>query len=182
MMSDDDESAAVVRCLQGDARAFEIIVETYQRVLFNVALRMVNDRDDAKDVVQGAFVKAYEKLHTYDRRRKFFSWIYRITVNECLNHLARRKRSQLLDAESEEPQRGPDDVVEHREVEVMIGAALLELPVDYRGVIVLRHFVHLSHREMSRVLEIPEKTVKSRLHTARKLLGELLAKRGVSRA
>ena len=65
---------------------------------------------------------------------------------------------------------------------VLIGAALLDLSVDYRGVIILRHFVHLSHREMSRVLEIPEKTVKSRLHSARKLLGELLVKRGVSRA
>jgi len=93
-MSDDEEQAAVVRCLQGEARAFESIVDAYQRVLFNVALRMVNDRDDAQDVVQAAFVKAYEKLRTYDQRRKFFSWIYRITVNECLNHLARRRRPE----------------------------------------------------------------------------------------
>jgi len=84
--------------------------------------------------------------------------------------------------DEDEPGRGPDDALEAREVETVIGAALLDLSTDYRGVIILRHFVHLSHREMSRVLEIPEKTVKSRLHTARKLLGELLAKRGVSRA
>lgn len=179
-MSDDEEQAAVERCLRGESRAFETIVDSYQRVLFNVALRMVNDRDDAQDVVQSAFVKAYEKLHTYDRRRKLFSWIYRITVNECLDHLARRKRQGSLD--EDEPGRGPDDALEEREVETVIGAALLDLSIDYRGVIILRHFVHLSHREMSRVLEVPEKTVKSRLHTARKLLGELLAKRGVSRA
>lgn len=179
-MSDDEEQAAVVRCLQGEARAFGPIVDAYQRVLFNVALRMVNDRDDAQDVVQAAFVKAYEKLHTYDRRRKFFSWIYRITVNECLNHLARRRRPEPVD--EGEYERSPDDALEQREVEAVIGAALLDLSVDNRGVIILRHFVHLSHREMSRVLEVPEKTVKSRLHTARKLLGELLAKRGVSRA
>lgn len=179
-MSDDEEQAAVERCLRGESRAFETIVDSYQRVLFNVALRMVNDRDDAQDVVQSAFVKAYEKLHTYDRRRKLFSWIYRITVNECLDHLARRKRQGSMD--EDDAGRGPDDALEAREVEAVIGAALLDLTVDYRGVIILRHFVHLSHREMSRVLEIPEKTVKSRLHTARKLLGELLAKRGVSRA
>lgn len=179
-MSDDEEQAAVERCLRGESRAFETIVDSYQRVLFNVALRMVNDRDDAQDVVQSAFVKAFEKLHTYDRRRKLFSWIYRITVNECLDQLARRKRQGQMD--EDEPGRGPDDALEEREVETVIGAALLDLSIDYRGVIILRHFVHLSHREMSRVLEVPEKTVKSRLHTARKLLGELLAKRGVSRA
>ena len=180
MMSDDEEQAAVERCLRGESRAFETIVDRYQRVLFNVALRMVNDRDDAQDVVQSAFVKAYEKLHTYDRRRKLFSWIYRITVNECLDHMARRRRQAPMD--EDEPGQGPDHALEEREVETLIGAALLDLSTDYRGVIILRHFVHLSHREMSRVLEIPEKTVKSRLHTARKLLGELLAKRGVSRA
>lgn len=180
MMSDDEELAAVERCLSGESRAFETIVDSYQRVLFNVALRMVNDRDDAQDVVQAAFLKAYEKLRTYDRRRKFFSWIYRIVVNECLDHMARRKRQGPVDRD--EPGRGPDDTLEEREVEAVIGAALLDLSIDYRGVIILRHFVHLSHREMSRVLEIPEKTVKSRLHSARKLLGELLVKRGVSRA
>jgi RNA polymerase sigma-70 factor, ECF subfamily len=180
LMSDDEELAAVERCLSGESRAFETIVDSYQRVLFNVALRMVNDRDDAQDVVQAAFLKAYEKLRTYDRRRKLFSWIYRIVVNECLDQLARRKRQGPVDGD--EPGRGPDDTLEEREVEAVIGAALLDLSVDYRGVIILRHFVHLSHREMSRVLEIPEKTVKSRLHSARKLLGELLVKRGVSRA
>lgn len=179
-MSDDEERAAIARCLTGESRAFAVLVDSYQRVLFNVALRMVNDKDDAEDVVQASFVKAYEKLHTYDRRRKFFSWIYRITVNECLNHLARRKRHEP--GGEDETSRGPEDAMEQREVEAVIGAALLDLSIDYRGAIILRHFVHLSHREMSRVLDVPEKTVKSRLHTARKLLGELLAKRGVTRA
>lgn len=180
MMSDDEELAAIARCLTGESRAFAVLVDAYQRVLFNVALRMVNDRDDAEDVVQASFMKAYEKLHTYDRRRKFFSWIYRITVNECLDLLARRKRREPEG--EDEPGRRPDEALEQREVEAVIGAALLDLSIDYREVIILRHFVHLSHREMSRLLGIPEKTVKSRLHTARRLLGEQLAKRGVTRA
>ena len=175
-----DDPALVRRSLEGDAGAFEQLVSNYQRVLFSVALRLLGNYEDARDATQNAFIKVYQRLDTYDSRYRFFSWIYRITVNECLDHLARRTRQGPVDGD--EPERGPDDTLEEREVEAVIGAALLDLSIDYRGVIILRHFVHLSHREMSRVLEIPEKTVKSRLHSARKLLGELLVKRGVSRA
>jgi RNA polymerase sigma factor (sigma-70 family) len=181
-MFEDDEAGAVARVLAGDRRAYGEIVDRYQRVLYNVALRMVNHREDAQDIVQSAFVKAFEKLATYDPRRKLFSWIYRITVNECLNHLARRRRgdSDASWTEAEGPSQEED--LDRQETERMIGAALLELPADQRGVIILRHFIHLSHHEMSRILEVPEKTVKSRLHTARKVLGDVLRRQGVTRA
>ena len=182
MMFEDDEAGAVARTLAGDRRAYGEIVDRYQRVLFNVALRMVNHREDAQDIVQAALVKAYEKLGTYDPRRKFFSWIYRITVNECLNHLARRRRGDHDASWTEAAGPSQEEDLDRQQTERMIGLALLELPADHRGVIILRHFIHLSHHEMSRILEVPEKTVKSRLHTARKLLGQVLQRQGVTLA
>ena len=181
MITDDEEAALVARTLQGDPRAFASLVDAYQRVLFNVALRMVNNFHDAQDLVQTSFVKAYEKLDTYDPKRKFFSWIYRIAVNECLNHLSRRRPADDL-VWSAASERSPDEALDQEQVGTMIGFALLDLSPDNRGVIILRHFIHLSHREMARVLELPEKTVKSRLHTARKLLGNVLIKQGAWRA
>ena len=84
-MTAEDEEALVLRSLAGDQKAFGELVGAHQQVLFNVALRMLNDREDARDVTQTAFLKAWRKLDTYDRRNKFFSWIYRILLNEALN-------------------------------------------------------------------------------------------------
>ena len=86
MIDGDADATLVARCLEGDASAFEPIVRRYQRVLYNVAFRMVGDREDARDIVQSAFVKAWEKLATFDPRHRFFSWMYRIVVNESSRH------------------------------------------------------------------------------------------------
>ena len=85
MVDGDPDAELVARCLRGEVEAFEPLVLRYQRVLFNVAWRMLGDREDARDVVQGAFVKAWEKLASFDPRYRFFSWMYRIVVNESLN-------------------------------------------------------------------------------------------------
>ena len=90
---DADDLALVARCRAGDTRAFEPIVERYRRVLYTVALRMLGNAEEANDVAQNAFVKAFQKLDTFDPNRRFFSWIYRILVNECLN--ARRDQRPL---------------------------------------------------------------------------------------
>ena len=84
-MVDDQDQALVRQCLDGHTRAFEALVDRYQKPLFNVALRMLDDAQDAEDITQTVFIKAFEKLATYDDRYKFFSWIYKMTVNEALN-------------------------------------------------------------------------------------------------
>jgi RNA polymerase sigma-70 factor (ECF subfamily) len=173
--SADDDIAVVERCLDGDHAAFEIVVVRYQRVLFNVALRMLGEHADASDATQNAFVKAYEKLGTYDRHHRFFSWIYRILRNECLNVLrARRRRESLVPLDTAVAASSPLDVLQVAERKARVNAALLALSPDYREVIAARYFAGLSYQEMSAALEIPEKTVKSRLHTARQRLGQLL--------
>lgn len=181
-MAREDEAELVTRSLEGDTRAYGRLIDAHQRVLFNLALRMVNDFEDAKDLTQIVFIKAYENLASFERGRKFFSWIYRIMVNESLNLIARRRSAEPLDETMEASERSPDRIAESNEMNGIIQEALTELSSDHRQVILLRHFAQLSHQEMSEMLEIPEKTVKSRLFTARRVLGEILTKRGVSLA
>jgi RNA polymerase sigma-70 factor (ECF subfamily) len=178
-MQEPDDRDLVRRCLSGDLKAFETILERYQKPLFNVALRVLSNADDAADVTQATFVKAYEKLNSYDDRYKFFSWLYRIAVNTSLNFLDQKKRSDLL---------GDEDVSEGNRLEEELHAservekledAILNLPVEYRVVIVLKHFHDLSYEEMGLILDIPEKTVKSRLFTARQMLKDILIKAGL---
>jgi RNA polymerase sigma-70 factor (ECF subfamily) len=166
-----DDQTAVTRCLSGDSAAFEGIVGRYQQVLFTVALRMLGNEEDARDAAQNTFVKVFENLRSYDPRHRFFSWIYRILMNECLNV---RRRPSLLQTHSsfEDVIARPADadLVENAERRSAVKKAILELPQTYREVIVLRHFAALSYEEMGEAIGIPLKTVKSRLYSARQLL------------
>ncbi len=170
---DADDLALVARCRAGETAAFEALVGRYQRVLFTVALRMLGNDDAASDAAQNAFVKAYRKLETFDPTRRFFSWIYRILVNECLN--ARRDRPPHEPLAPDLAAVGtPADVFETAERRRGVQAAILALPMEYREVIVLRHFTELSYEEIAETLHVPAKTVKSRLHTARARLAAML--------
>jgi RNA polymerase sigma-70 factor (ECF subfamily) len=170
---DADDLALVARCRAGETAAFEALVERYQRVLFTVALRMLGNYDAASDAAQNAFVKAYQKLETFDPARRFFSWIYRILVNECLN--ARRDGRPHEPIPSDLAADGtPADLFEMAERRRRVQAAVLALPMEYREVIVLRHFTELSYEEIGETRHVPAKTVKSRLHTAKERLAAML--------
>ncbi len=179
---DEEEDCLLARCLEGDGGAFGTLIDRYQRVLFNVSLRMVGNREDALDITQTVLLKAYENLGSFDRKRRFFSWVYRIAINESLNHLSRRRRQEPMDEALPSHESGPDDEWVRSRLHDSVQEALLKLTPDYRQVIVLRHFAELSYQEMGRVLEVPEKTVKSRLYTARQLLGEIFSKQGIHSA
>ena len=171
---DGADLAAVRRCLDGDQAAFEELVLRYQRPLFNVALRLLGRYDEASDATQNAFVKAYGHLDTFDTSQRFFSWIYRILRNECLNVL-RGKRSwePLSDVVLGGAQ--PADAVEDVERQRAVHQALMSLDADYREVIVLRHFAGMSYEDIATTLGIPAKTVKSRLYSARQRLAANLS-------
>ena len=170
----EDEDGLIGRCLDGDKAAFEPLVERYHGPLFRVAARMLGSREEARDVTQTTFLKAYQALATCDRQRKFFSWIYRILVNECLNTLRARRQFTDLDRSLAAPAPAAD-AVESAETRMRVRRALLQLTPDQRDVIVLRHFAEMRYEQMAAALGIPEKTVKSRLFTARQRLCELLA-------
>lgn len=168
-----DEDGLIGRCLAGDKSAFEPLVERYYRPLFRAASRLLGDQEQARDATQTAFLKAYQSLATCDRQRRFFSWIYRILVNECLNTLRTRRPMQGLDDGLAATVTA--DPIDTSETRRRVRKALLQLPADQRDVIVLRHFAELRYEQIAAALGIPEKTVKSRLFSARQRLCELLA-------
>ena len=168
--NDDLDRALVRRYLNGERAAGDELVNRFHRSVFNVALRMLGNVQDAEDVTQTAFGNAFAALDSYDPKYRFFSWIYRMTVNESLNTLKRR-RDLALDGSFDVPAAGG---ASESDAEDRVGRALLELKPDDRAVVVLRHFVSFSYEEISNVLEVPVKTVKSRLFTARERLRESL--------
>ena len=175
-----DDSVLTQETLRGDTRSFELLVEKYYKILFNGALRMLGNSEDARDVAQITFMKAYEKLHTFKPEFKFFSWIYRIMIHESLNFRGRRKLREPQEGELIEPVRNPEEECARSELSSAISTALMQLSPDMRVVVILRHFVGYSYDEMSEILEIPERTVKSRLYSARRQLGALLVGRSAT--
>ncbi len=181
-MDTGDDGELVERTRNGDVRAFELLVGRYEGPLFNLALRMLNNVEDARDVTQMAFVKAYRHLDRFDGRGRFFSWIYRIAVNESLNARSRRRQDVALDEQMAWPGRAPDEEAGAEEERRMVQDVLMELAPPQRKLIVMRHLLHMSHADMGDTLGIPEKTVKSRLFSARRAMAALLKRRGVTQS
>lgn len=175
--ADEQDRALIRRYLEGERDAAGGLVDRYQKRLFNVAVRMLGNTQDAEDVTQTVFLNAFLKLRSYDPRYRFFSWIYRLAVNESLNMLKRRKRTVTLEDAPDLPAPGaaPDHAAE---VQEFVGKALMGLKPDDRTVVVLKHFLFFSYEEIADVLEIPVKTVKSRLFTARERLRLTMREQG----
>jgi len=179
-MAKDNDAMLVEACLHGDRHAFNELVDRYEGPLFSAAYRITGSVEDAMDATQNAFVNAYEKLHTFDSSYRFFSWIYRIAVNQSLNLVDRRREQTELVEDTPAESRGPAEIFDSTETRGHLKQALLELEPHYRTVIVLKHLEGFSYREIGELLEVPEKTVKSRLFTARQRLRVILTKRGVA--
>ncbi len=177
-----DDNGRVRRCLDGDPGAFEELVVAYQGVLFHLALRMTGNQEDARDLTQNVFLKAYRALSSFDYQHRFYSWIYRIMMNEALNFLDRRKPQSELDEQLPDRSMGPEDRAHRGAIEDVVQDAIMTLPPGDRQVLALRHFQDLSYLEMADVLGVPEKTVKSRLYSARQRLGDELRRRGITEA
>lgn len=178
-MSTPDDASVIRMCLEGDSNAFGILIDRYQRALFNTALRMTGDSEEAADISQETFVKAYQRLREYRPEHKFFSWIYRILVNDTLNRLKQRNKTQSIETDVTSDDRLPDEQFDAKRQSSRIESALRALAFDQRIVIVLRYFNDMTYQEMSAILSLPEKTVKSRLYSARQNLASLLTRMGV---
>jgi RNA polymerase sigma-70 factor (ECF subfamily) len=176
-MSKTDDTQLIERCRSGDRKAFEALLVEYEKPVFNAAFRMLNNRNDAEDVTQTVFLKVFENIDQFDPSRRFFSWIYRITLNESINWLGKRNRLEPLTVEAAFEGKGPEQELESARVAANVQAALQTIKSDYRSVVVLKHFLGCSYTEISQVLDIPEKKVKSRLYTARQQLKDALTGR-----
>jgi len=177
MSEDEKDRMCVERCLSGDADAFEGILERYERPIYNAVVRMGAEREDARDICQQVFIKVYQHLDTYDPARKFFSWLYRIAINEAINQMKSQRVWEPLSRNLVYRHPDPEETLEAVEQEREIQSGLLALEMKYRLAIIVSYFLQLSYEEAAHVLSVPEKTVKSRLFTARQLLREVLEKR-----
>ena len=177
-MGNSREHALILRCKRGDRQALGELIKEYERPIYNAAYRILGNPDDAADVTQTVFMRAFERIDQYDPEYKFFSWIYRIAVNESINQRSRSKNQQSFEDEEFADSARPEDEVDAQSLSRIIQAGLMELQEDYRVVVVLRHFSDMSYRDISNILRIPEKTVKSRLYSARQLMKVRLIKQG----
>ncbi len=160
--------------VEGNRKAFETLLIRYEKPVFNAAYRMLNNREDARDVTQTAFLKAYEHLNDFDPKFKFFSWIYRIALNESVNCINKRSRTEALVREPIAETGGPEDAMNQEMRSRHLQSALMTIKPEYRMVIVLKHFIDCNYLEISQILDIPEGRVKSRLYSGRQLLKEAL--------
>lgn len=177
-MSEPDDTTLMERCTQGDRQAFETLLVRYEKPVYNAAYRMLHSRDDARDVTQTVFLKVYENLDSYDPQYRFFSWIYRIALNESINLIKKTSRLEPLESDTESHAKGPEQQASSDEMSEEVQTALMAIKSDYRSIVVLKHFLGCSYSEISEILEVPEKTVKSRLYTARQLLKQQLDQNG----
>jgi len=165
--------AVVARCRGGDRAAFGELVVRYQRPVYNAAYWILRKPEDASDVAQTVFLKVVEQLDDYDPQYRFFSWIYRIAVNESLNLLRRNGHEEALDEDVElaaDASMDPERQLDAKERKERVRSALMEASTADRTVLMLRHFGELSYDEIGHVLEVDAKTVKSRLFDARQRL------------
>lgn len=174
-MSDSSDRDLILRARRGETEAFGELVTRTQAAVFNVCYRLLGERREAEDLAQEAYLRAYERLETFDLERPFLPWMRRVAANLCLNHLsARAPDSPELDEERDkaDPGEGPPNRLERRQQSERLRAALGSLPPRYRIVLELRHFQELSYDEIAQALNRPLSDVKSDLFRARKLLAE----------
>ena len=165
----------ILRARRGDAEAYGDLVARHQTSVFNVCYRILHNRADAEDLAQETFIRALDRLHTFDLEREFSPWIRRVAANLCLNHIESHKSTAPLDEERDEDKtQSPGEQVEVKERSEQIRSALASLPPHYRLVVELRHYQELSYDEIASELNIPLSDVKSHLFRARKLLAEKL--------
>jgi len=168
----------VERCLAGEAEAFHGLVERHQDALYRLVFRFLANRDDALEITQEAFARAFEKLHMFDRRRSFSVWLLSVAANLARDLLRKRgRRSEVLDPERIEQAPGgeaPERGAAEREEAELLRRAVASLSDEKRLAVVLRYFEGKSIAEVAEITGTPKGTLKVRLYRARKELGRML--------
>lgn len=165
----------------GDRSAFENLVQVYYAYVYRLSLRLLGQANDAEDATQETFITIHRAIKRFKGGSALSTWIYRIAYNTCLDELRRQKRRPVThwdEAAAEymqaDPDQAPEDMIIAREDQQVIRAALAELPIEYRAVLVLREVEDLSYEEIADVLQCPVGTVRSRLARGRRRLAETL--------
>lgn len=185
-----EDKQIIEQVLAGDNDAFGALVERYQNRVYNLALRMCGNRDDAFDLAQEAFFRAWRSLEGFQFESAFSTWLFRLTANVCLDWLRARKRrptvslttvddeEETVELELPDPAKGPEALLLAAEDRAALARAMNQLPVEYRQILTMRAINDLSYTEIAEILQIKEGTVKSRLSRARLALRNKLLQNG----
>ncbi len=189
-MTREQEAAVIQSVLDGDVNAFEVLVKEYEKNVYNLALRMTGNSEDAADMSQEAFIKAYNSLSSFRGDSKFSVWLYRIVSNVCLDYLRSRTRKPTVSLSTEnddgeeieldiaDETQSPEFLFDRRLTRDAVRRGLAALPPDHREILLLREIQGLSYEEIAAALELEAGTVKSRIFRARKKLCSFLIKDG----
>jgi RNA polymerase sigma-70 factor (ECF subfamily) len=180
-----DADLEIVRQVQaGDVAAFDRLIVKYRERVYGVVYHMTSNREDAADITQDAFIKAFQSIHRFGGQSSFFTWLYRIAVNSALSHLRKSKLRSFFSLErinAEEPvakeivsaltdKSGADRDTYVRELQEKLNDAMLKLSIKHRTVVTLFEIDGLSHQEIAEIMDCSVGTVRSRLHYAKQLL------------
>jgi len=178
-----EDQQAIIDCQRGRTESYRILVDKYKTRAYYAALLYTGNREDALDLSQEAFFRAFKAIKKFEKGRNFYTWFYRILRNLCINHFHRIKRRSVVFSDVEE-QHGselklpeitrPDDIFEENEQREILWQALNKLPDKDREILILKEFHELSYKELSEILHIPVGSVMSRLYYARQKLAKLL--------
>ena len=189
-MTKEQELAAIRRVQRGDVNAFEPLMAAYEKNVYNLALRMTGNAQDAEDMTQEAFLKAYSSLDSFRGDSKFSVWLYRIVSNVCLDHLRRKSRRPAVSLSMEDEggedvqldlpdtSQSPEELLEKKLTREAVQRGLAQLPEDARQILLLREIQGLSYEEIGEALHLEAGTVKSRIFRARKKLCAFLLEDG----
>ena len=189
-MTREEEQKIIALVVGGDSNAFEALVLENQTQVYNLCLKMTGSEEDAFDLSQEAFLKAFNNLDKFRGDSKFSVWLYRLTSNICIDFIRKKRRRQetSLSVEDEDGAEdelqlpderfSPETELERKELRRAVDDGLRQLPADYRNILVLRELNGLSYDEIAQALEMEVGTVKSRIFRARKKLCAILLRHG----
>ena len=189
-MTREEERAVILQVQQGDANAFEALVTAYQKQVYSLALRTVGNPEDAADLSQEAFLRAYRSIGSFRGDSKFSVWLYRLTTNICIDFLRSKGRkptvSLTMENDDEETQElevaddrfDPEENFQRAELQRAVQRGLNTLPEEFRTILILRELEGMSYAEIGEILHLEEGTVKSRLFRARSRLCDFLKQDG----
>ena len=188
-MTREEEAAMIAKVLDGDTDAFEPLVTANQSFVYNIALKMLSNPEDAFDVSQEAFVRAFRSLKNFKGESSFSSWLYRITANMCLDFMRKNKRrreaaivylddNEMKELDLPDSRFDPRTELERAELRRAINEALDSLPDEQRSILLLRELNGMSYAEIAETLSLEDGTVKSRLSRARANLAKILKEQG----
>ncbi len=187
---DDTEKKLIELSVGGDIEAFETLIQSHQKKVYNIALRMTKNPDDAQELSQDAFVRAFTSISKFRGDSKFSTWMYRITVNVCTDFLRKRNKTISLSIEQgaavgederplqiEEDGPGPSELSEKKQLKELVRDAMDSLSDEHREVLVLRDLMDMPYKDISNTLNVNEGTIKSRINRARENLKKIITQR-----